>query len=715
MRITEKIFNIDFLNTIASQMVLGNGEIGIRGCHEEDYDNQDRGFFMNGIFNKPFGVNISELVNLPDVTKFQLIIDGEYFSLLNQKILSFDRYLDFSTGELRRIVKFQLNSGKNVTYLSKKLVSQKSNYFVQKIEIFSNDAPLKIKVVTGLNAQVSNYGAQHLVEKEIRVFNNNHIQANYETTSSKETVGYNIFFNKEGILQSKNRQVTAKFDKELTEGEHFQLEKFTHISSSLFSEGNPLSKIISYDEIYNQSVSYWKTFWEKNRVIVSGDQKSQDAIDFSIYHLNIMTPRGDNRLSVGAKGLTGLGYKGHVFWDTEIFILPFFLHTNPEIARNLLVYRFKNIQGAWNKAKKKGYKGALFPWESAFSGDEETPEFAAINIKTGLRQKVSSGDAEHHIVADIAFAVYDYYQSTHDETFMKEVGFQLIQETAAFWLSRCENVNGRFEIHSVIGPDEYTEYINNNAYTNYLAHFNVLLAQSYSLGDDEFQKRCKVFLENIYLPNINSNGILPQDDSFLSKPSINLSRYKATQGSQAILLDYSRQEVNEMQILKQADVMMLMYLFSNLFSLKEIENNFNYYEERTIHDSSLSKAIHAINAIRLDQLKLGQSLFEEATEIDLGTNPHSSDEGLHAAALASVWHVIVFGFAGIKKDKILEINPKLPENWTKLSFPFNWHGKDLLISISQNKLSITSDSDISVEIKVNGKNVVIEHSFLMQF
>jgi hypothetical glycosyl hydrolase len=370
------------------------------------------------------------------------------------------------------------------------------------------------------------------------------------------------------------------------------------------------------------------------------------------------------------------------------------------------------LEQAKEKAQLNGYEGALFPWESAFSGEEETPEFAAINIRTGIRQKVASAIAEHHIVADIAFAVVKYFENTKDEDFMKKEGLSLLKETSRFWLSRAVEEDGQFSIKDVIGPDEYTEHIDNNAYTNYMAYFNVkqtlFFMGKYGDQDGELIERGNDFLNRLYLPVPNKGGIIPQDDTFLNKPEIDLAKYKETQGSQAILLDYSRQEVNEMQILKQADTVMLLYLFPDLFPADIVAKNLHYYEKHTIHDSSLSKAIHAIVAARCGDMEAAYRFFQEACLIDLGPNPHSSDEGIHAASLGAVWLAGVFGFANIiLKNNTLSINPKLPAEWSKMSFPFYCRGSRLEILLTPNQVAVTLISGPALTVEINGNEYLV--------
>ncbi|SUX85614.1 glycosyl hydrolase [Citrobacter koseri] len=444
-----------------------------------------------------------------------------------------------------------------------------------------------------------------------------------------------------------------------------------------------------------------------------GDQR---ALDFALYHLRIMTPVHDERSSIAAKGLTGEGYKGHVFWDTEVFLLPFHLFTEPDTARGLLRYRWHNLSGAREKARRNGWQGALFPWESARSGEEETPEFAAINIRTGLRQKVASALAEHHLVADIAWAVIGYWQATGDMSFMAREGMALLLETAKFWISRAVDVNGRLEIHDVIGPDEYTEHVNNNAFTNYMAWYNVeqalRFARAQGCADDTFIYRAEYFLQKLWRPDIQQDGILPQDDAFLSKPVIDLAKYKANAGKQTILLDYSRAEVNEMQILKQADVVMLMYMLPDLFTPQTCLANLRFYEARTIHDSSLSKAIHGIVAARCKDPAMGYQFWRDGGQIDLGDDPHSCDDGIHAAATGAIWLGAIQGFAGLSvRHGELHLHPALPAQWKRLAFPLQWQGRELFITMDADNISITSIGPVDVWICNRKVTVDGERSF----
>lgn len=722
--LNEKQFDLHYINKFASLMAQGNGYLGLRASHEEHYAEQTRGMYVAGIYNKFTPNEATELVNLPDLIGMKIEINGEIFSMLTGTVLSYDRSLDMQKGELTREVLWQNKNGERFYFKFQRFVSKDDLHLLaSKVEVTSLDRNASIKITTGIDAQCSNFGKQHLHEENVRVIDKKVMQGIYKTSESNHTIAIatSCIIQKQSEISfgAKNRQLMAFVTQDLVVDQPFKLEKISSVytSNDMLRE-DPASAVVysvlrylpeGYDNLRDSSAIKWQSFWQEKRVVITSKEKmDQLALDFSLYHIEVMTPAHDERFSVGAKGLTGEGYKGHVFWDTEIFIAPFHLFTEPEIAKKLLLYRYLHIKEAKEKAAKNGYEGTLFPWESAFTGMEETPEFAAINIITGQRQKVASALAEHHIVADIAYAVVQYYQNTLDEGFISKEGLELLKETARFWISRATEDNGQLSIKDVIGPDEYTEHIDNNTYTNYMAYYNVEHAlqymEKYNDIDEDLAQKATDFLNRLYLPQPNDEDIIPQDDTFLSKPEIDLTMYKQEQGSQAILLDYSRQEVNEMQILKQADVVMLLYLFPNLFQSEVVKKNLQYYEEHTIHDSSLSKAIHSIVAARCEDKENSYRFFQEACLIDLGPNPKSSDEGLHAASLGANWLATIFGFANISMDiNRLIISPKLPDEWEKLYFPFQWQGSKLEITITHRTITIKKQSGPPLTIEINGE------------
>ncbi|MHA0874611.1 glycoside hydrolase family 65 protein [Enterobacter pasteurii] len=728
------------LNKYASIMACGNGYMGVRATHEEDYTQQTRGMYLAGLYHRAGRNETNELVNLPDITGIDIELDGINFTLLSGEILDWHRELAFASGELRRSVLWCSPEGKRYRLESRRFVSLDQLPLVaMQLSITPVDADSRVVLKTGIDATQTNSGKQHLDEISVRVFDEHYMQGVYETQDRVSDVVISaccrLSKNSDSCFTAKNRRVMAHHALTVNEGDTVTFEKLvwvTHRSDKALSQDSfarhSLAELKAcaergYAALLKRSVSAWERVWRDCRVEVeSSEHQDQMALDYAVWHLTTMTPAHSERSSIGAKGLTGEGYKGHVFWDTEIFLLPFHLFTRPQIARNLLRYRWLNLSGAREKARRNGWPGALFPWESAASGQEETPEFAAINIRTGVRQKVASALAEHHIVADIAWAVVAYWQATHDDAFMRNEGLTLLMETASFWMGRATETNGRLEIHDVIGPDEYTEHVNNNAYTNYLAWHNVACARQFmsmfGREDERFTDNAARFLARLWLPEANVDGVIPQDDTFMAKPAIDLTRYKANAGKQTILLDYSRAEVNEMQILKQADVVMLNYLLPERFTPEQCAANLAFYEPRTIHDSSLSKAIHGIVLARCGDTEGAYAFWRDGIAIDLGDDPHSSDDGIHAAATGAIWSGAIQGFAGLQIiEGELHLAPTLPARWSRLAFPLRWRDATVHFTCEDGRLTIETTAPVRLTLwgktlDITGRKVCAYKDFL---
>lgn len=717
-------FDLHHLNKYASLMTCGNGYLGIRGAHEEAYTEQVRGMYVAGFYHRAAPQEIAELVNLPDITGCKIQIGRTPFSLLTGTLLSYQREFDTELGEIRRELVWQSPEGGRFRLQSARFVARQPHQLVAAtLTLTALDQPADLLLATGIDATQTNSGRQHLLEESVRVLDQRYLQGCYRTPEQDMAAILTSLcqLSTDAVISyaAKNRQLIQQFRTTLPVGVPVTLEKISWVDVCLPGDAEPtdwqahcLAQLAGqaakgYDALRADSLTQWQAWWRQARVEVESDDAfDQLALDISAYHLAAMTPSHDERCSVAAKGLTGEGYKGHVFWDTDIFILPYHLLTQPETARSLLRYRYHRLPQAEQKAAQCGYRGALFPWESAFTGEEETPPFGLINIRTGQRQPVASALAEHHLVADIAYATVGYLHATGDEAFHQREAQALLKACAQFWISRATEVNGQWELHDVIGPDEYTEHVNNNAYTNYLAHYTVdqaLRALPETPEHVAFRAQAQDFLARCLLPQPDGQGVIAQDDSFMAKPTIDLTRYQAVAGTQAIMLDYSRAEVNEMQVLKQADLIMLFFLLPSLFSHEVQRANLDYYLPRTIHDSSLSKAIHAIVACRTGRADLAWPLYRQAMEIDLGPDPHSCDDGIHAAAISAIWLGAIMGFAGLEyQEGELALAPRLPPHWRGLRFPLCWHGQRLHIHLSRQALHIDVAGDTPVAIRVQG-------------
>ena len=755
--VAETKFSPRELGKCEAIMCLGNGYMGMRSATEESYIGEIRDTFIAGTFNKFDEYEVTELPNVADITNIDITVDGERFSLEFGQVKEYVRQLNIKTAELERSFIWTSPKGKELEFKFRRFISLNNLHLIgMKMQITALNENALVEVNSGINAQVTNTGSQHFHEGEKRIYDKKYVQLIQTTTESKidiiiNTVHKALINGKEliePVMRMDRRKVWLNFKQEIKVGETFDLEKLTNmfttrdkeLETKTFEEIREIAlenlkseNQKGYEKLFEEHSNAWnEKVWNKYPFeIKTSDKFDLLAIRFAIYHLTVMTPSHDSRMGIGAKGFSGEGYKGHSFWDTEIFMLPFFIYSNPEVARSLLEYRYKGLVGARRKAKENGYEGAMYPWEAAWPSDGEvTPVWGAVDVVTGKQTKIWSGFIEQHIVSDISNAVWQYYMITDDQDFMDKYGYEILFDTARFWISRLEwnEEKQEYHINDVIGPDEYKEHVNNNAFTNYMAHHNIVLAMEYceKLKNDNIELYNKLNeildlersmelwnerVDKIYLPTPNENNIIPQDDTYLQKEIIDLTKYKNQTKIGSLFEEYSLDQVNEMQISKQADIMILFYLLENRFSQEVKKANYNYYEPKTLHDSSLSLSTHCILANDLGDKKLAYELFRRACEIDLGPAMNTSDHGIHAASLGGIWQCIVMGFAGVRMlGGELRIQPELPENWEELKFQINWKGQLLDIDITSESVEIKVYGDKEVTIKIYDKQYTFKNS-----
>jgi trehalose/maltose hydrolase-like predicted phosphorylase len=449
----------------------------------------------------------------------------------------------------------------------------------------------------------------------------------------------------------------------------------------------------------------WDRRWAVSNVVIEGDQAAQEAMRFALYHLIAAANPHDERVSIPARALTGDDYMGHVFWDTEIFLLPFYTFTCPEAARALLMYRYHTLPAARDKAVQFGYQGALYAWESAGTGQEVTPTFYIRG--DGHVVPIRCGMEEHHISADIAYAIWQYWQVTGDVGFLLEAGAEIVLETARFWASRAmPEEDGRYHIRGVIGPDEYHEGVDDNAYTNFMARWNLECGRQVAqLLQGRWPKRWAQLREqlNISLDDLGfwhevaaqmaidgdpATGLMEQFTGFFQLEPLDLAAYEPRLATMEALI--GRERTERSQIIKQADVVMLLALHWDRFAPEVREANFRFYEERCDHASSLSPATHALVAARLGDVPLAERYFHQAAAIDLNDAMGNAAGGVHIAALGGLWQVAVFGFAGMSTEsRGLAFDPHLPRGWTAMRFPVRWHRRLVYVRIERDPLTTT--------------------------
>jgi trehalose/maltose hydrolase-like predicted phosphorylase len=443
----------------------------------------------------------------------------------------------------------------------------------------------------------------------------------------------------------------------------------------------------------------------------------QEAVRFAVYHLTSAANPEDEYVSVGARGLTGDAYFGHVFWDTEIYLLPFYTAGWPEAARAMLMYRYHTLAGARGKAAAMGYKGALYAWESADTGEETTPE--SVVGPNGELIDILTGKMEIHISADVAYAVWQYWHATGDDTFFLDAGAEILLETARFWASRAvTEADGMRHIRHVIGPDEYHEDVDDNAFTNVMARWNIVRAlEAIDTLRTRWPERASALCDLLALGEAEladwrdaagrivtgldpATGLYEQHAGYHKLEPLDLSLYADRKVPIDVLI--GRERTQRSQVVKQADVVALLALLPEEFPGAAAIANFRYYEPRCAHGSSLSAGIHALVAARLGETATALRYLRQAAAADLELDPNSAG-GIRIAGLGGLWQAIVLGLGGVDlTGEMPRIDPRLPPHWGALSFRVRWRGRTLEVRITAPSLEVRLRSGEEMGIEIAG-------------
>ncbi|NLO85123.1 MAG: glycoside hydrolase family 65 protein [Clostridiales bacterium] len=715
-------------NQIESIFCQGNGYMGLRAASELSSPLRSCGAFVAGCFDALAG-EVSELVMMPDFIGIELRVDGEYMTM--EEATEYECRIELETGELWRKYRLETRPGIAIDVSARRIVSLGNKHLCTQQITLTPNRDCCIALTHRLDGSVSNSGAQHmhLIDRRCQV--GDCWQLGLKTNQSEVAVA---LFAAAQISQSQaqtsiameRRTIGTKYEWLAKAQEATVFTTYIGIHTDRDPDTiDPMqsarvtaceARQIGFSKVTEENAADWAVYWKKHDVKISGSEADQAAMRFALYHLRIMTPCGDERMNIGAKGLSGQAYRGHTFWDTEMFMLMPWMMTNPQVARDLLTYRYLCLPTARRKAVENGCSGALFPWESAWIEDgEQTPDEGEPDVVTGKPIPIYTGKMEIHVNADVALGVWRYYEATGDAAFMDEMGWEILWETGRYWADRAEwnEEKQQYEINHLIGPDEYTEPADNNAYTNYMAQWNmdkaVLASGHLSATDKKSIEKIKRVSSGLYLPQPNQDGIVPQCDGFLQLPMLDITKYKGKPG--AILKRYNVEQLSKTQVAKQADVIALMTLLPNILSQERWEANFDYYEARCLHDSSLSYNTYSLAAMRLCRVEEAYELFEKAATVDLAEGMASA-EGIHAAAMGGIWQCVVMGFGGVEvKDGQLLLAPALPKAWDELSFQITYQGIDVKIAVRAEQLRVSVSKPL--EIMVYGKRVLVLDESIM--
>lgn len=725
---------------------LGNGYIGLRGTFEEGYSGAPKtttpGTYINGVYESEqimYGEFVygmpqfsQTMVNLADWKIIRLKVEDEWFDMLQGKIEDYRRVLDLKEGILHRTLTWESPKGRRIAIEITRCISLTEKHRAAiRFAVTPLNCTGRLSLISEIDGDVRNH--HYLREPALQVLE---VETDsglgyllQETKLTKIAVAFatdHRFFSGEREFsfeeswQKDDKSFAITYTWEAKKGERYWLDKFVSFYTSFDLEKKALRDSVlqevqeardkGFCGMLEDQRQYLQDFWHDVDVVIEGDTALQQGIRFNAFQL-LQSCGQNGYTSIGAKGLTGEYYEGHYFWDTEVYINPFFLYSRPEIVRQLLLYRYSKLDGARNRAKVLRNKGALYPWRT-INGDEASAFF-------------EGSTAQYHINAAIIYALHKYIEVTGDEEFLVKYGAEILFETSRLWADRGGFVKmkgNKFCLNEVCGPDEYKSGVNNNCYTNYMARFNLqygvqvaqMMAEKYPEEYQKLAERIKLSAEEInywrrcaeemYLPFSEELGIHPQDDSFLYKEELDIDALPPEQIP--LVRNWHPLNIWRYQICKQADVVLLMFLLGNLFDDEVKKANYDYYEPRTTHDSSLSSCIFSILASEIGYRQHAYEYFMQTSRLDLDDYNGNVHEGIHAACMAGSWMCMINGFAGMRVyDGVMHFKPYLPEGWQSYRFRIKFQGRKLLLDINHEGVYYTLEEGDTLELYHNGHRV----------
>ena len=674
---------------VESRFAISNGFLGVRASLERPTAASRPRTYLAGLYDIADETRaIPALLPAPDWRRFNVTIGDEKLSLEQGQTMSLMRTLDMRRGVALSDWRQRLPSGRQVRLRTLRLASLDRRPLALLLAQLEVDQPLVARLE-------ENVEARGWVEEapDRRLFR-------WQDSRGKRRAAVAIGSTLATPEPSRRSEENRSWSWVALAGEVATLSRVAAFSHELVNKGDPAqaaaeirrrSRRLGVRRLITAHVRRWAHRWRMSDIEIEGDEEAQRALRFAAYHLNSAANPDDERVSIGARGLTGDAYMGHVFWDTEIFLLPFYIHTWPEAARALLMYRYRNLPAARSRALASGYRGALYPWESADTGEDVTPTFAM--RPDGEVVAVQTGEKSHHISADIAYAAWNYWQATADFRFLIDAGAEMLIETARFWASRAYlERDGRYHITGVIGPDEYHEGVTDNAYTNVMARWNIeralevarLMQRRSPQSWSELRKRLDLRPEELddwhrvsgglVTGFVDESALFEQFAGYFRLQNVDLRQFEPRTVPIDVLMGQDR--TAKSQVIKQADVLMFMHLLWESFAADVREANFRYYEPKCAHGSSLSPAIHAAFAARLGDIDMADRYFRQAVGIDLDDTQGRVAGGIHIGALGALWQAVVFGFAGVSMAPTgVRVSPHLPKAWRSIRFPVLWRGR----------------------------------------
>ena len=737
-KIVEKEFDSENKKLMESIMSLGNGHMGLRGNFAEEYSGENlQGTYIAGVYYPDktrvgwwkigYPEYYAKVLNATNFIGIKVRINGVKIDLAKLKVQNYKRVLNMKKGYLIRefvVIDFKGRKTKIKTKRFLSIINKEIAVINYSVKPLNHDA--EVEMTPLLDGTITNDDANYdevfwdELDKEVNKYSG---YLNMKTKKSDFHVTTAMKFELSKMADQikplkKEKYLENKVKLQLKENEEITLTKYVAVTTNRdYKDENLVSESLAQvnyayekgiDSLLVEHINGWKKHWEESDIQISGDTAAQQGIRFNIFQLKQTYTGHDPRLNIGPKGFTGEKYGGSTYWDTEAFCFPFYLNTTDnKIARNLLLYRYNHLEKAISNADKLDLDGALYPMVT-MTGEECHNEWE-ITFE------------EIHRNAAIVYAIYNYVEHTRDKSYLAEYGFEVIAQVARFWADRV-NYNPRKEkymILGVTGPNEYENNVNNNWYTNRMAAWTLnyaidvkkYLAENHKLRHDELVEKLGLkteeienwqhIKENMYYPYIDSLDVFEQQDGYLDKKL--QTRADLAQEDLPLNQNWSWDRILRSCYVKQADVLQGLYFLGDNYDKNIKKNNFDFYEPKTVHESSLSPCIYSIIASEIGYKERAYELYLRTARLDLENYNNDTQDGLHITSMAGSWMTIVQGFAGMKiENDLLSFSPYLPENWDDYSFKINFRKRLLKINVYKDKLQITKERGEKIAILVFG-------------
>ena len=723
-KVRESGFNAGKTTSNGNKFLTGNGYMGVRGTLDEFEKDGYVAINLAGIYDQ-VGDAWREPLNAPNGLYTYAVADGVKLAANEIEPASHTLTLDYRKALLSRESVWNINDAK-VTVKTERFASMPSPHLLASKFTLISDKKVSVKIVTGIDSDVWDINGPHYDKvsgstdgNSLKVVTTTHESGDHVCVACECRADFNSTDESinEGLKTLKVYSFTAEA------GVEYTITKFVAVFTSKDSESfeDDAKKLAvaeaekGYDAVKAENIEMWEKKWSVSEIIIEGDDAAMEAINYSLYHLHCIAPRHAESMSIAARGLSGQTYKGAVFWDTEMFMLDFFLFTEPKVAKTLMRYRIDTLQGAKDKAKGYGYDGAFYAWESQEGGFDGCSDYNVTDVFTGRPMRTFFKDKQIHISAAVVYGIMRYVRYTGDTSILNEGGAETVIECAKFYYSLLlkKVCSDKYELHDVIGPDEYHERVNNNGYTNRMAKYTFDAAAEITAGKcnlapevvEELNKKYDIkdleakfedASEHIYIPQPDSKtGVIEQFDGYFKLEDCSVDEVRSRLLNDKEYWGGAYGVASHTQVIKQADVVTWLTLFADEYSKDILLKNWSYYEPRTEHGSSLSACMYALLACRCGLSDWAYPFFMKSASADIkGGGKEWAGlvyiGGTHPAAAGGAYMNVVRGFGGfsIKNGEVC-VEPALPSNWTKLIYNIDYNNKIYHVEISDGKADIT--------------------------